>query len=160
MDTYQRIALVIVIVAASGIVAYCAADDIFWGFAQRHWRLDKRYYHFEISIKDEFSTADIFIFILPLSPTSIPFPPKKSYLSYLSGVAGEHQVQPTLRWKQFVILQVFCFIYFEFIHHIKYLPQGMSLVATIYMASAVEPPITVFVQTAPTTTSYLFTFSE
>ena len=96
----------------------------------------------------------------PLSPTSIPFPPKKSYLSYLSGVAGEHQVQPTLRWKQFVILQVFCFIYFEFIHHIKYLPQGMSLVATIYMASAVEPPITVFVQTAPTTTSYLFTFSE
>ena len=42
MDMYQRIAFIIVVFSGAAILAYCAADDIFLSFAQKHWRHDMK----------------------------------------------------------------------------------------------------------------------
>ena len=42
MDICQRIALIIFAVSGAGLLAYCASDDIFLTFAQKHWRHDMR----------------------------------------------------------------------------------------------------------------------
>ena len=39
---YQRIAFIIVVVSGAAILAYCAADDTFLSFAQKHWRNDMK----------------------------------------------------------------------------------------------------------------------
>ena len=39
---YQRIAFIIVVFSGAAILAYCAADDIFLSFAQKHWRHDMK----------------------------------------------------------------------------------------------------------------------
>ena len=38
---YQRIAFIIVVFSGAAILAYCAADDIFLSFAQKHCRTKK-----------------------------------------------------------------------------------------------------------------------
>ena len=42
MDMYQHIAFIIVVVSGAAILAYCAADDTFLSFAQKHWRNDMK----------------------------------------------------------------------------------------------------------------------